>query len=404
MQNLIHFNIISFKAAVAGLTDGALIGRPYVIAGRMGGQDVARDVSPAALREGITNGMALAAARRFVKDLIVVEPDPAACLKVNEAIESIINRYAPAWQNDGIGNIFCNITGTQRLFGPAADCVCLIQNEITDKIKIESAAAAAANKLVCKVASRTIRPEGFIEVRPGEEASFLSHQDITLLPGLGRSLMKTIRVTGFHEVGELAALSDSEAISLFGKKGLILRDSALGIDNSPVTPNKNRTIESRADFSEDIIDELTIRGVLTSLAEHTGLQIRREKLGARIICLTAVYSDGIETQASEKKKHALVLDKDIITSAVNLYLRTVTRRIRVRSICLSLEDFCPLYYEPDLFEAASETADKNLQEAADKIKTRYGSGKLTRGISLAASTFPNKQVHKRIKDNVMGIL
>jgi len=380
LKKVAHLNIIGFRAAVAAIKDNTLFGRPYVIAGRTGGQDIVWDVSPYALKEGIINRMPLVIAQRLVKELKIIYPDNSAYLQVNKKIEDIISRYAPVWQNDGAGNIFFDITGTRRLFGPAADCVCNVQNEINDCFKIEAAAATGTNKLVCKVASRTIRPEGLIDVRNGEEAAFLAHQDITLLPGLGTSLMRTIRVTGFREIGELAALSDGEAISLFGKKGVFLRDSALGIDNSPVAAANKGGIESRADFSQDIIDEAAIKGAITSLAENAGLQMRKNKLGARTIKICAVYADAMEALASENKKYPLVLDSEIITSAVNLFKKAAVRRIRIRSICISLENLCPLGYEADLFEP--ETKKQKLQEALDKIQNRYGTGKVTRGIVL----------------------
>jgi len=385
MRAIAHLNIIGFRAAVAGLFDSSLKGRPFVIAGRVGGQAVAMDVSPAALKEGIQYGMPLSSGQRLVKNLKVIPPDPLSCSKINSIIENIISRYAPVWQNDGAGNIYLDLTGTKRIFGPASDCICHIQNEISDNIKIDAAAAAGTNKLVCKVASRTIRPEGLIEVRSGEEAGFLSHQDITLLPGLGSSLMKTIRVTGFREAGELAALSDSEALSLFGRKGILLRDSARGIDDSPVAPSHSRVIESCADFSQDVLDETVIKGSIASISEHSGIQMRRDKLGAYNIKFSAVYADGVSAEAGEKKKNLLVMDKDIIKAAFNLYQKSALRRVRIRSISVSLENFSPLGYEPDLFESEAETKSRRLQEAADKIQNRYGAGKVTRGIVLAAS-------------------
>jgi len=398
-KNIGHFNITGFRAAVTALKNEALRGRPFVIAGRTGGQDIAADISPAAAMEGIKKGMALAQAQRLVKDLIVAAPDPAHFLEANKVLDKVISRYAPVWQNDGAGNIYFDITGTRRLFGSAPDCVCRIQNEILEKIKIDAAAATGTNKLVCKVASRTIRPEGLIEVSPGDEAAFLSHQDITLLPGLGPSLMKTIRVTGFYEIGELAALSDNEALSLFGKKGPVLRDSARGIDNSSVAPGK-RTFESRADFCEDVTDEMIIRGSITSLAEHSGLEMRKEKSGATEICLNVFYSDGVKAEGREKLRRLCILDRDIALAAEKIYKKTVVRRIRIRTVSLSLEGLVPLDFQPDLFEPfvcaesgrsneccplETEIKNRKLQEAADKIKNRYGTGKVTRGIVLAAA-------------------
>ncbi|MCL2834990.1 MAG: DNA polymerase, partial [Treponema sp.] len=289
-----HLNIIGFRAAVASLKEPCLRGRPYVIAGGSGGRAVVWDLSPEALRQNIRRGMALAQANRMVRDLEIVPPDPAKCGEVNRALENIIARYAPLWQNDGAGNIYLDITGTKRIFGSPTDCVCHIQNEISRDIHVEAAAARATNKLVSKVASRAIRPEGFIEVRSGDEECFLRYQNISLLPGLGPSLARTVQVTGFRNVGELAGLSDGEAAALFGKKGILLRDAARGIDNAPVSQAASRTIAKQADFAEDVIDGTIIRGALAALTEDGGLQMRRDKLGARLMSVCVTYSDGIE--------------------------------------------------------------------------------------------------------------
>ena len=381
-----HLNFIGFRAAVAALLDPGLQGRPYVIAGGTGGRAVAWDVSPEALRQNIQPGMALTAARRMVKDLTIMAPQPAAYARVNGTIEDIITRYAPAWQNDGAGNIYLDITGTKQLFGPPKDCMHRIQDEIRNNLPIEAAAAAATNKLVSKVASRVIRPEGLLEVCPGEEAAFLIHKDIALLPGLEPSLLKTIQITGFREAGELAALSDVEAASLFGKKGIALRDAARGIDNAPVgSALGRRAIEKQADFAEDVIDETIIRGALASLAEDEGFEMRKDKLGAGSLKLAAIYSDGVAAKGIEKERQLLVLDSEIMAAADRLYKKTVNRRIRIRSIYLSLEDLAPFGFESDLFDWEKDAKKRRFQEAVDLIQDRYGIGSLMRGVTLAAS-------------------
>ena len=381
---IVHLNIVGFKAAVTVATDKNLCGLPFVIAGGAGGRAVAWDVSPEAIRQNIKPGMTLATAQRLVKDLTVVAPNPAAYQRANSVLEKVINRYAPAWQNDGTGNIFLDITGTRNLFGPPTDCVCHIQREILDSLGIKAAAATATNKLVCKVASRAIRPVGLIEVRPGNEAAFLARQNVVLLPGMGPRLTRMAAITGFREIGEIAALSDSEALALFGKQGVVLRDNALGIDNSPVGGGiQQRRIWRKADFPEDVIEMETIRGTIASLVEHGGLEMRNEKLGARTIRLAVIYGDGVEVMGIEKGKQLLVLDKDLLAAAQRVYNKAVIRRIRIRSICLSFEDLTPLWYQPDLFEMPGETKEIQLQQAIDLIQSRYGAGAVTKGMVMA---------------------
>jgi DNA polymerase-4 len=69
-----------------------------------------------------------------------------------------------------------------------------------------------------------------------------------------------------------------------------------------------------------------------------------------------------------------------MATAYRVYRKTIQRRIRIRSIGLAFEDLVPLGYQPDLFEPETETANRKLQEAVDKIQNRYGVAKISRGL------------------------
>jgi DNA polymerase-4 len=392
-----HLNIIGFKTAVAAAKDKSLRDRPYVIAEAKGGRTLAMDCSPEAVRQGLTPGILLAAAQRRVKDLIVLPVDLLAYELMNKELEKVAARYAPLWENDCCGNLYLDITGTKGLFGPPVDCSSRILRDIHEQAGIRPAAAVACNKLVSKVATRTIRPTGLIQIQTGTEADFLSHQDIRLLPGMGVKLLKTAAVTGIREIGEIAALSQAQALSLFGKHGVMLRNMALGIDSSPVADRSQKySITQQADFNEDVIDGTVIMGAIEVLAEHGGLKMRNEKLGTKTLRLVVLYSDGVKITGYEKTKRPLVTDSEIMTAAAAVYKKTVDRRIRLRSIGLSFEDLIPLGYQPDLFEIETESANRKLQEAVDKIQNRYGAGKITRGLVLAAGKNGKEERGSRI--------
>jgi DNA polymerase-4 len=381
-MDVLHLNIVGFRAAVAAARDKDLRGRPFVVAGSSGGRALALDCSPEAVREGILPGTALAVAERKIKGLIVLAPDPPAYSMMNRELERIAGIYAPVWENDRAGNLFLDITGTTGLFGPPVDASSRLMRVILEDTGLCPAAAVAGNKLVSKVATRTIRPRGLIQVQAGTEAEFLAHQDIRILPGMGPGLLRTAAVTGLREIGELAALSEGEALALFGRRGPPLRSMAWGIDGSRVEgPGGERRITQQADFSEDLIDETMILGAIETLAEQGGFAMRRDKLGAPVITLATVYADGVRVAGQERGKRLYVLDRDIAAAGLRIYRKTALRRIRVRSVGLALEGLLPLGYEADLFEAAGEAKNRKLQEAVDAIQSRYGVGAIQRANS-----------------------
>jgi DNA polymerase-4 len=393
---VVHLNVVGFKAAVAAATDRTLRGRPFVVAGGGSSRALVLDCSPEAVREGILPGTALAAAERAVKGLTVLAPNPPAYSAMNRQLERIAGLYAPVWENDGAGNLYLDITGTAGLFGPPADASSRILRELWEQTGINPAAAAACNKLVAKVATRTIRPKGLIQVQGGTEAEFLAHQDIRILPGMGPGLLRTAAVTGLREIGDVAALSEGEALALFGRRGPVLRSMARGIDGSRVEGQggelgnrSSRRITQQADFSEDVIDETAVLGAIEALAEQGGFAMRRDKLGASIISLIVVYADGVKAEGKEKGGGAkasrlYVLDRDIAVAGVRIYRKTAVRRIRIRSVGLALDGLLPLGYEADLFEPEGEAKSRKLQEAVDVIQKRYGVGAVCRGLVLAA--------------------
>jgi DNA polymerase-4 len=389
-----HFNIFGFKAAAAAVKDKSLLGRPYVIAGgnsrgNYSGRSLALDCSPEAVRQGINPGMALVAAQRRVPDLLVLPPDLSAYEKMNKELDRLAAQYAPVWENDRSGNLYLDITGTTRMFGPPVDCSSRILKDILEQLDIRPAAAVACNKLVSKVGTRTIRPTGLIQIHAETEAEFLAHQDIRILPGMGPKLLRTAAITGIRAIGELAALAPHQALALFGKQGALLRDRALGIDNTPVENRRGaRRINQQADFNEYLIDEEIIFGSIGTLAENGGLEMRNDKLGSRCVKLGVIYSDGVELEGCKKTKNLMITDNDIYREACALYGNTATRRIRIRSIYLCLEDFSPLGFQPDLFEPEIEITGIKLQEAIDKIQNRYGIGKITRGRCLKSASMP----------------
>ena len=389
---IVHLNIIGFKAAVAAVKDKSLRGRPFVISGATGSRALALDCSPEAVRQGIRPGMALAAAERQVKGLTVLPPDISSCELMNKELERIASRYAPVWENDRAGNLYLDITGTTKLFGVPSDCSSRVLRDIFDTAEIRPAAAVACNKLVSKVATRTIRPTGLIQIHAGTEAEFLAHQDIRILPGMGPKLLRIAAITGIREIGELAALSINEALSIFGKQGPLLRNMAYGIDGSCVEEKSGeRKITQQADFNEDVEEIAAIRGALETLAENGGLKMRNEKLGTRVIRLAVMYNDGISVQGIKKTKELLVTHNEIANETFDLFKKIANRRIRIKSIGLCFENLTYLGYQPDLFVPATETASRRLQEAVDKIQNRYGAGKISRGIVLAAKKMGNEK-------------
>lgn len=385
--SIVHLNVADFPAAVAMAKDRSLADKAFVIAGSSAGRAIVLGLSPRAREAGLFPGLSLAQAQERVRGLILVPPDPGACARAGEAMEALAARYAPLIQNDSGGHLYLDLSGTERLFGPPLDSGVRVRNEIAEALHIEPELAVARNKLVAKVAARSVRPSGIAGIREGDEASFLAPQDARLLPGVGPAIARVLAVTGLQEIGEIALLPEGEALALFGKRGLALKAAACGLDSSPVEPGRlgERALRRRADFAEDTIEAPLVRAALIALVEDAGLELRKSLLAAKRVRVGLSYSDGFRAEAEESSRRPLLLDTELIAAADRAFSRAATRRVRFRSLGLELSDLAPAVREPDLFIPEGPSRGERIQAAVDSSRNRYGPAAVTRASALVSS-------------------
>lgn len=378
---IIHVNVTNFMASVMALNDPSLRNRAFAITHMAAARRIVIAPSNKAFAEGISVGMPIVTALHRLPSLQLVCPDSLACNQVSTALLTIAQRYTPTVQNDGKGHLYLDITGTSRLFGPPLDCAVRLRNEIQTRLGLHPAIAVAPNKLVAKIGTRTIRPEGIIQVRQGEEAAFLAVQDSSLLSGVGPSISRLLVAAGLHKIGQIAALDDGQVRALLGKRGLALRDAARGLDTSRVDGRElgTRTIDHRIDFDEPAYTLESIRSAIISAVEHVGLQMRKELLVCSALQVVVFWADGSSSEGRKTTTQPLVLDHELITVAWQATHQAMQRRIRIRACTVTLHKLSPASRELDLFTPPREEL---LQATIDAVRIRFGPASLTHAAAI----------------------
>ena len=99
-------------------------------------------------------------------------PNPLQAAAVHQRLQRIMAEYAPVWEPVGPGHVFLDLTGTQRLFGPAVDTAMRIEREVIRREHLTGVLGVGTNKLVSRVATTLVQPPQLCEVRPGLEPNF----------------------------------------------------------------------------------------------------------------------------------------------------------------------------------------------------------------------------------------
>lgn len=372
--------------SVEELDDRSLAGYPFVVAPPGASRSIALDVSEAAYREGVRRGMPLAAVRARIRGVRVIAPRHELYASAEKDLYAEAARYSPLVERLPGAHLYIDITGTGRLFGPPVDLAARVRREIQERMGLNPIIGLAANKLVSKVATRVVKPSGFVAVPPGDERGFLSHQEVGILPGVGERINARLSLLGIREIGELADLSDCESSAALGPRGARLRTSARGIDATPVMGEGERAIvQAEWVFDTDTADVAEIRARLYALAEEAGTKLRAESLEAARLELHLAYTDGKRGRFPAALAPGEVCDADHFSAVESLLGRGLERRVRVRRARLVFTGLAPATMQLDLFTPAERVKAEALQSAIDSIRGRYGREAVVRGAVLAAA-------------------
>jgi len=284
------------------------------------------------------------------------------------------------------GHLFIDVTGTGRLFGPPPDVAWRIRKMVRADMGFDPVWSVAPNKLVAKVATRMVKPDGEYIVGAGEEADFLKPLPIYFVPGIERDDLTRFREFNLTRVGHVMNLSKTQLNVMFGHRGRSLYDAVRGIDPSPVLPVDQRqpVVSSDYEFGNDTNNVAVVKGALYQLVEKVGMDLRNRRMTTRRIRIVLDYSDGRRI-ARQAVTHPATANDFLLFSVAKAALeRAWTRRVRIRYLRLICDR---LIYPPAQIELFAEYEQKkresdNLILAFDSIRRRYGFNAICVGQTL----------------------
>ena len=139
----------------------------------------------------------------------------------------------------------------------------------------------ASNKLISKVATNEVKPNGQIEIPFGNERSFLSPLNIVKIPGIGKQTAMLLYKMGVETVKTLGEIPVEMMYNLMGHSGIDLLRKANGIDNSPVVPyHEAKSISTENTFHMDTIDINFLHAELVRMPEKIAFQLREQNAPA----------------------------------------------------------------------------------------------------------------------------
>jgi DNA polymerase IV len=373
-----HFDLDTFFVSVEQLKNPKLLGKPILIGGS-NERGVVAACSYEARKYGIHSAMPMWKAINLCRHAIIVKSDFEQYAKYSKLVTDIIKDSVPTLEKASIDEFYIDLTGMDKHFG------CMrFTGELKEKVIRESGLPVswglASNKLVSKVATNEVKPNGQIEIPFGSEKLFMAPLSIMKIPGVGEKTgMKLLRM-GIERVCTLGDMKVEMVESVFGKNGVELWKRANGIDDSPVIPfREQKSISTEQTFQQDTIDMRFLQAQLVKMVEAIAFQLRSENKLTGCVTVKIKYSD-FETHDMQRTIPYTNADHILLTTAQELFTKLYHRRLLVRLLGIRFTNLVTGTYQVNLFDDKQEMI--KLYQSIDSIKHRFGQGKIVRGRSL----------------------
>jgi len=380
-RNIAHFDLDSFFVSVECLRNSQLKGKPLIVGGS-GDRGVVTCCSYEARKFGIHSAMPMKIARRLCPQAIVIRGDFEMYSNYSKLVTDIIRDTAPVFEKSSIDEFYIDLSGMDKYFG----CN-LFATDIRKKVSRESGLPVsfglASNKLVSKVATNEIKPNGQMHVPFGFEKRFLAPLNVIKIPGIGKETAILLLKMGVETVKVLSEIPIEMLQNLLGKNGTELWRRANGIDNSPVIPyHEQKSISTESTFESDTIDLSFMYGALTRMTEKIAFQLREQNRLTGCVTVKLRYSN-FETFTKQMSIPYTNADHVLLKASRDLFNSLYERRLLVRLLGIRFTHLIPGHYQISLFDDTQESI--NLYQAIDSVKHRFGEGLVQRARGLTAS-------------------
>jgi len=291
MRKIIHIDMDAFYAAVEERDDPTLRGRPIAVGGGAA-RGVVMTASYAARRFGVRSAMPGAQAARLCPELVFVPPRFAVYKAVSREIRAIFHRYTDLVEPLSLDEAYLDVTRPKTGLAPAVAIASAIKTAIRGETGLTASAGVAASKFLAKIASEMDKPDGLCVIRPERALSVLADLPIERFLGVGPATARRLRAAGIARGADLQALDEAEARRRLGRQGWHFRRLALGLDERPVEPARERkSLSVETTFATDLWRLDALETALAGLAEELALRLEQSRFLATTVTLTIKYRD-----------------------------------------------------------------------------------------------------------------
>jgi DNA polymerase-4 len=383
IRGIFHIDLDAFFVSAEQALAPELSGKPVIVGGHPDRRGVVASASYEARAFGIRSAMPLAKAYRLCPQAIFLQGNFTHYREVSAKFMAILTDFSPHFEPGGLDEAYLDVTGCEFYSSPRQMAL-VLKERVSKELNLIASIGIASCKVVAKIASDLGKPDGLVEVAVGQEKEFLAPLPVAKLPGVGIKTEQALKAMSVNTVGQLAALPSDLVKRRLGASGMMLHRYANGIDNRNVElRGEAKSISRETTFTQDILDNRLLQGILRYLCERVGTELRQQNKQARSVTLKLRHADFETFTRRHSSEEATSTDDDIFTTAAQLLDRALAAKKKpVRLIGVEVSNLVSDGKQLRLFDSRVQRQER-LDKAIDRIRKKYGFSSVQSGRTLA---------------------
>lgn len=379
----------AFFASVEQLDHPGWRGKPVIVGGSADKRGVVSTASYEARTYGVHSAMPSSTARRLCPHAIWTTGNFARYQEISQKVMDILFNETPIVQQVSIDEAFLDVTPTKINREHPVSVAKRIQDRV-EQLGISCSIGIGTTKSIAKLASDMDKPRGLTVVMPGSERSFLDPLPVRKLSGIGASTERALSEMGIRTLGELARARDEQVIGRLGKVGrMVLERSRCEEDDAVVVEDDVKSVSNETSFARDLTARADIEAAIDTMAAKVARRLRRKSLAGNTLALKVRYSD-FKTRSNQVKLEKRSDDESEFIPLLHQMLDSLWQEgMALRLVGVAVTGFEEepqdnqlSLFEDDLCESESGNSFRNLADATDMVKERFGESAVVFGREL----------------------
>ena len=389
---ILHCDMDAYYTSVEERDNPRLAGKPVVVGGTAERRGVVAAANYVARTYGIHSAMPAVTARRLCPDAVFLPVRMDHYAGVSRQIREIFEQFTPLVEPLSLDEAFLDVTGSESLFGSAAEIARQIKQLIRDEVQLVASVGVAPNKFLAKIASDLQKPDALVVVDSDGVQKFLDPLPVGRLWGVGKVTGKAFDRLGICTIGQLRGLRVETLKELFGAAGEHYWQLAHGIDDRRVVPDREaKSISHETTFEADIDEMEVLRAWLLELVEQVARRLRRQNLKARTVELKVRFADFHTISRSITLPEPTCITQELWQAGLELLTsRLPPKHLPVRLLGMGVSGLESKESQGVLFDREEQQKQRQLDEVADRIHERFGGAALGRASNLSQNAKANR--------------